>query len=104
MTIAIIILLATGALITILGCILLAGRGANLVAGYNTMPKEKKARYNAPAMCKFAGKITLPIGLLTMVAAFFVLNMWFWAAYGVVVTGLCVFAVVYFNTGNRFKH
>jgi len=103
MAIETIVLLACGALLTLLGCILLTGRGVNLVAGYNTMPKEKKTRYDAQAISKFAGKITLPIGLLTMLAIFFVLNTWFWVAYTVVVVGLCVFALVYCNTGNRFK-
>ncbi|MCL2194833.1 MAG: DUF3784 domain-containing protein [Oscillospiraceae bacterium] len=103
MGIEIIIVLAVGALTTALGCVFLTGRGANLIAGYNTMPKEKKAGYNTSAMCKFAGKIMLPLGLLTLLAVFFLFNALFWIIYGIAVTGLCVFAVVYFNTGNRFK-
>ena len=100
---ALIICVAVGALITFLSIILLTGRGAFLVAGYNTMPKEKKALYDAPAMSKFAGKIALPIGILTVLAGFFLAALWFWIIYAAIVLALVVFALVYSNTGNRFK-
>jgi len=100
---ALIICVAVGALITILSIVLLTGRGSFLVAGFNTMPKEKKALYDTPALCKFTGKITLSIGILTILFGFLLENTWFLVFYGVAIVALTVFALVYANTGNRFK-
>ena len=33
------------------------GKGASLIAGYNTMPPQEKRQYDEVAMCKFMGKI-----------------------------------------------
>ena len=32
------------------------GKGAFLIAGYNTMPDSEKAKYNEIALCKFIGE------------------------------------------------
>lgn len=93
-----------GGLLLIMSIVLLTGRGAFLIAGYNTMPKRKKAQYNKPAMCRFTGKILLPISILTIIGGIEALHApWFWIVFGVIVMGLCVFALIYSNTGNRFK-
>jgi len=96
---------ATGLAIIIMSCFLLTGRGSFLLAGFNTMSKEEKEKYNAPAMCKFMGKILLIIGILVILVGieFFYAFWWFWVIWGVVFVGVFIYAIIYANTGNRFK-
>ena len=49
------IMLALLALFLILSLVLLSGRGAWLIAGYNTMSPEEKARYDEKALCRSTG-------------------------------------------------
>ena len=99
--VAVAIVAPTSFVIIVIAIFLLCGRGANLLAGYNTMSQEKKDEYDAPALCRFMGKIVLPIGILT---PFMLLGKgWFAVVYAVVVVGLVVFAGIYANTGSRFK-
>jgi len=106
-----------GLLITALGFyMMITGRGSFLIAGFNTMPKEQKEKYDSNAMSKFIGRIVLvPVGILTVLFAlgltFGVRGseiipwlLWFTIiAYTVIVTVISIFAVIYFNTGNRFR-
>ena len=98
-----IVAVVVGVLLIIMGIFLLTGRGSLLLAGYNTMSKKRKAEYNAESMCKFAGKIILPIGVLTCLIGIESIIEWYAWVYTAVVVGLCVFAIVYSNTKNRFK-
>lgn len=85
---------------------LLMGRGAWLIAGYNTMNPEEKAHWDGPALAKFTGKLLLAIGLATLLfgAGLFLLALeWLTWVYLAVVLGLSIFAAIYCNTGGRFK-
>jgi putative effector of murein hydrolase LrgA (UPF0299 family) len=94
----------TGGAIIIMSIVLLTGRGGFLLAGYNTMPKNEKAKYNTPALCKFMGKIFLPLGVIVILWGIEALyTSWFWIT-GVIFGGLIIFAIVYANTGNRFRN
>lgn len=89
----------------LIGIILLTGRGADMIAGYNTLPKTEKDKYDSVALCKFVGKIVLPIGVLTpLVAVGEMLDMPL-LIYGkiAIILGMVIFAVIYVNTGNRFR-
>lgn len=82
-----------------------AGKGAFLIAGYNTLPEEEKAKYNETALAKFMGKIMFGISgslLLFALGHLFSQNILFIAGL-VLFFGLIVFALVYINTGNRFN-
>ena len=63
--IAIIITSIVGVAVVILSIFMLTGNGKSgfLIAGYNTMSAEKKAKYDQAALSKFMGKILLPIGI-----------------------------------------
>ena len=100
-----IICVPIGAILIGLSVVMLTGRGSFLIAGYNTMPESKKAEYDAAALCKFIGKILLPIGVLIVLSGIEYLAeiWWFWVIFTVITLGLPVFTVVYLNTGNRFK-
>ena len=84
---------------------LLKGRGASLLAGYNTMSYDERARYDEKAMCRFAGRLLIGIcfGMLLFPIGIHFEAMWMTLlGIAVIVLG-SVGAVVYMNTGNRFK-
>lgn len=81
------------------------GKGASLLAGYNTMSAEKKAQYDEMAVCKFMSKIMYALSCsiflwalsdLLDVQVLFVIGF-------ILFMGILIFALVYLNTGNRFK-
>ncbi len=85
---------------------LLMGKGTGLIAGYNTMTPQEKAQWDGPALARFTGRLLLVIGLTTLLfgAGLFLLALeWLTWVYLAVVLGLSVFAVIYCNTGSRFK-
>ena len=92
-----------GILLVALGIYLLTGRGWFLLAGYNTMSKSEKEKYDIEALCKFNGKIALSIGILTLFMGFESIIRWFIWVYVAIVIFLCIFAAVYCKTGNRFR-
>lgn len=85
--------------------VLISGRGADLIAGYNTAGKSEKEKYDNVALCKFIGKILLTIGVfLPVIAVGGIYNIsWLPVVYGLMAVILAVFAVIYCNTNNRFK-
>lgn len=95
-----------GLMIIGIAILLLMGKGSFLIAGYNTMSKDEKEKYDTKALCRFIGKILLPIGIFTPCIAIAAINKinWISIAYAGLVVILVVFAVVYCNTGNRFKN
>jgi len=105
MTIGIVISMAIGGVMFVLSIILLTGRGSSMIAGYNTKPKSEKEKYDAPALSRFMGKILLPLSVLTALNGIEQLHelSWFWYAWGAAFLVIVAFAVVYANTGNRFK-
>lgn len=50
-------------LCAIWGCVLLSGRGANLIAGYNTMTPNEKETWNKKTLCKAVGIYVIFIGI-----------------------------------------
>jgi len=99
----ILLIVAISVLLTVLGIILLTGRGSSLIAGLNTMSGDKKAGYDAAALSKFLGKILTPIGILTSLFAIESITGWYVWVYCCVVLVLCVFAVIYVNMSRRFR-
>ena len=70
------------------------------------MDPEEKKHYDGPALAKFTGKILLAIGLATLpygVCLFLFGLEWLTWIYLVVVVGLSVFALIWCNTGRRFR-
>ena len=68
MTAALIVL----SLLLLISLVLLSGRGAWLIAGYNTMSREEKAKYDEKALCRRVGALLLAItacgGLMVLAA------------------------------------
>ena len=103
-----------GLLLAALGVfMLLSGRGSFLIAGFNTLSKEEKAKYNHTALSKFIGGVVLvPIGLLTVLLVVSlplcdkhsVSSMWVVIPYCAITFSLCIFTAIYCNTGSRFRY
>ena len=93
-----------GAFFIILGIILLTGRGSFFLAGYNTLPNDIKGIYNAKALCKFMGKIMLIIGILAPFAGIESVPDWYTGVWTAITVVLAFFAIVYANTGKRFRN
>lgn len=89
----------------IFAIILSKGKGASLLAGYNTMPDSEKAQYDEVAMCKFMGKIMYGISFSTLLFALSELleNQIIFIIGLILFLSLIIFALVYSNTGDRFK-
>ena len=88
-----------------LGVLFSKGKGAFLIAGYNTMPRAKKERYDQRALCRFMGKLMFAIaGAWVPVALGAVLDVgWL---YGVGIAAFLIVIVaglIYANTGHRFQ-
>jgi len=102
---ALVITGVVGFTITIMSIFLIAGKASFLIAGYNTMSETEKAKYDGVALGRFLGKILLPIGIMCPgIAIAAILNYsWFPALFITLTLGICIFAAIYCNTGDRFK-
>jgi hypothetical protein len=67
------------------------------------MSKEKRAKYNEKALCRFIGGVALPTGILLPFFLIESIISWYAWVYCGIVVFLCIFAIIYANTGNRFK-
>jgi len=99
------IFLALVFLLWALGALLFSGRGGFLIAGFNTLTPEERAKYDQKALCRFVGKLLFALSgcfLLIGVGAF--LDRLSLVLIGVFLTLILVFGgTVYANTGNRFQ-
>ncbi|MBI0584391.1 MAG: DUF3784 domain-containing protein [Methanomassiliicoccus sp.] len=81
------------------------GKGAMLIAGYNTSPKAVRDSYDSKALAKFVGKIlTITLVIMLVALEMLLLNIstnLFWA----LLSGSMIFlfaSIIYMNTGKRF--
>ncbi len=92
-------------LFIVLGVIFSSGKGAFLIAGYNTLPKEEKEKYDTASLCKFMGKMMFGISfcLLLWVLSDALKIKWLFTIGLIAFFCIIAFTLVYANTGNRFK-
>ncbi|MBT2583425.1 DUF3784 domain-containing protein [Planococcus sp. ISL-109] len=92
-------------LLVLLGLYMLQGKGAFLIAGYNTMPKKEKAKYDGPAMARFVGKLlfALAFSMLFWFAGMLLEKSWMFYIGVALFLGFTGFALIYMNTGGRFR-
>jgi len=88
-----------------LGILFSSGKGDFLIAGFNTMPKTEKDKFDKTALCKFIGKVMFALGFCTI---FWVLSEiiganWLLSAGIILYFAVIVFTLIYANTFNRFK-
>lgn len=92
-------------LLVVLGIILSLGKGGFLIAGYNTMPPEEKAKYDEKALCRFMGKLMFFIAFCCALIFFGAAKNLSWLSeVGGFLTLIAVcFAVFWTNSGNRYR-
>lgn len=93
------------AVLAILAIVLLSGRGAWLIAGYNTAPKEKKERYDEKKLCRITGCGMSIIAVFTLVMMLFEnsLPASFAGFFGVIVIAIVISMIVLMNTVGKKK-
>ena len=88
----------------VMSLFLINGKGAFLIAGYNTMPKKERAKYDEKALCRFTGKFLLAMTFVFLLVPIGIHTEKMWLSLCVI--PMSVFATVglliYANTGNRF--
>lgn len=89
----------------IIGIFLMNGKGAFLIAGYNTMSEEEKVQYDTRALCKFMGKMMFvfaSIMVLWILSAYYRLDWLLYLSIGIFIA-VMLFMIIYINTSDRFK-
>ena len=89
----------------LLGLVFSRGKGAFLIAGYNTAPKREKEKYDEQALCRFMGKMMVALAgtWVPMTLSTLLDRMWLlWLGLGLFFA-VCIGGVVYRNTGHRFE-
>jgi len=91
--------------LVILALFLFKGKGAFLIAGYNTLSDDKKAEYDTKALCKAVGWLLLLLAFFMMLFPLAIsteITWLFWVSF-VPIMILPFGFVIYANTGNRFR-
>ena len=103
----IVLIAVTGPLVLlflIFGILLWNGKGAFLIAGYNTSSKEEQSKYNEKALCRFVAKLMFFRAVCMLLFALApVVGTWLMWTTQAVMLIVIIAAVIYANTGNRFK-
>ena len=93
------------ALFAVLGILMLRGKGAFLIAGYNTMSEAEQNAIDEKRLCAFIGKLMLALAgcwcVVTLLEALGQKTL-FWVAVAAFLA-ITFGAVIYANTGNRFR-
>lgn len=91
-------------LFIILGVVFSLGKGAFLIAGYNTSSKEEKAKYDEKALCKFMGKSMFVVAFSNFLLGLSdLIKQPIISVIGVIfLLATVIFILIYVNTKNRF--
>lgn len=94
------------AVFLILGFLLRSGRGASLIAGYNTAPPEQQKKINVKSLTRLVGNLLIGISGLVLVVGVAATFGAAWLAIAGVVAAIIamVWAIVYANTNKKFKN
>ena len=100
-----IIIVGTILLLAILGLVLRSGKGAFLIAGYNTASKEEKEKTDEKKLCKAVGNLFLILAVCCIVpAAGLITEKVVILLIGVaLIAVVCVIGAVYMNNDDRFR-
>lgn len=92
-------------LFIILGVVFYRGKGSFLISGYNTASKAEKEKIDESRLCRFMGRLMLALAGCWLIIAFgdiFKTTAVLWIGAGLFLAS-AIGAVVYMNTGNRFR-
>jgi uncharacterized membrane protein len=88
-----------------IAAVLLSGRGGWLIAGYNTMSAEEKARYDEKGLSRAVGGMMLVVGILIAVSFIAKQNEmdWLFTLSIVLYVVVLLAGVIWINTGERYR-
>ncbi|WP_414046688.1 DUF3784 domain-containing protein [Macrococcus equi] len=87
-------------LFALVGIYMLTGRGSFLIAGYNFLPKEEKAKYNEKRLCQFVGLLMLLMSIFVVIMEYNLLPEYITIILFLTTT---LSAVIFMNVSNVFK-
>ena len=92
-------------LLAIVGAIIRSGKASWLIAGYNTMTKEEKEKYNQKGLSRFISNVIFICAFIEVVEARvqYLKHMPAAVVGYILIVALVVGAAIYANTGNRFR-
>ena len=91
------------AFFVLLGFLFRKGKGAFLIAGYNTASKAEREKIDETKLCKHMSRLMFILAacwLIIALSAVFSENILLWIGFGAFLFAV-IFGVVYINTGNR---
>ncbi len=97
-----IVLISITAILLIVGIVILAGKGDNLIAGYNTAPEQERAEYNVRRLRCLVGGLLIILAPMT----FFLFRektMMAILSHSVLTVILCITVVILSNTWAKKK-
>lgn len=100
-----IVLVVVTVLILVLAVFFMNGKTSFLIAGYNTMPDNEKAKYDVAALSRFMGKTMFAVagGLVLLILGLVLESSLLSIAAIILILLISLFAVKHANTGDRFK-
>ena len=87
------------------GAVLMRGKGAFLIAGYNTSSPKEKAVYDEKALCRAVGTMMFSLAFCFLVAGigtYFKLIALVWVGFGLFLP-VVIIGLIYINTSKRLK-
>ena len=92
-------------LLLVLSIPLLCGKGAFMIAGFNTMSREEKAKYNEKALARFVGLMIIATAVcMALVPIGWSLGIdWLGYCGIILMIVIPIGGVIYANTGGRFR-
>lgn len=91
----------------IIGILMYGGKAGFLLAGYDTMSREEKAKWDEKRLLRFSGKCIIVLSILPIGMELLILvGLPFGPVYGIGWTAyvlLIVWMIVYMNTKKRFR-
>ena len=90
----------------ILGIVLICGKGADLIAGYNSLPSKEREKWNEKTLCRAVGILLLiMVGCIELIGVGAILDItileWTGCALLIIFTAG---GLVYINKSKRFKN
>ena len=100
-----VVFLAVAAVFVVLGIVFFLGKGAGLVAGYNTASEEEKSRIDEKKLLRAMAVFMFVLAgcfILSALSAIFNVKALIWIGQALFVVSLII-GLVCLNTKNRFK-
>ncbi|HEY4554030.1 MAG TPA: DUF3784 domain-containing protein [Bacillaceae bacterium] len=92
-------------LFAVFGVFLLNGKGTFLIAGFNTLPKEEKAKYDKMALSRYYGKtfLALSASMVFWLLSDVLQNNVLYIIGTIVFVSIVILSLVFSSFGQRFK-